>query len=464
MGEIGHVIGGKEVARGPSRFRDLLNPNTSEMQGRVARERHSELVAVVGAGGHVGLPLSVVLADAGYDVIGIDCDEETNEKLSRGVVPYVEHGAEELLTRSLERGNLRFTSSDEALARANVLVVIIGTPIDDNLNPRLDPLIEIFERHAGQMPQDQLIILRSTVSPGTTELLRTILEERTGKREGRDFFLVFAPERVLQTHAIREIRGLPQLIGAFSDTSFERAEAFFNRFVKSSCIRLTPVEAELGKLITNMARYISFAVANEIYMICDTYSANAHKVIDACNADYPRLDLPRPGPNVGGPCLYKDGYYLIDRIAYPEIIASAFKINESVTRFLLEKVRQRVTLRRACVLGMTFKADCDDTRNSLSFKLQKQLRSAHCEPIPVDPYLPGYEDLNRIRGVQALFLMTPHKVFRDLGPILEAIDNPDCIIVDMWNYWQENQSLSHNGMYTVREALLLRVKTNAGCI
>lgn len=409
-------------------------------------------VAIVGAGGHIGLPLSVVLADAGFDVVGIDKNAEMNDRLSSGVVPYIEHGAEELLHRGLEQGNLTFTTETGAMATADVLVIIVGTPVDDNLNPRIDPLIDLLESHAPNLPPGQLIVLRSTVSPGTTELLRKVLEQRTGTSEGQGFHLVFAPERVLQTRAVEEIRTLPQLVGAFTRASFDRAQEFFGRFMQSTCLRLTPVEAELGKLMTNMSRYVSFALANEFYMICDSYGANAHTVIANANLDYPRLDLPRPGPNVGGPCLYKDGYYLTERISYPDLIANAFKINESVPMYLLEQVRRRVPLHRVGILGMAFKANCDDTRNSLSFKLVKQVRGMNAEPVQVDPYVPEWADPARLHGVDALFLMTPHDEFRDLGALLDIVDNPQCVVVDMWNYWAEYASLSHNGVYTAREA------------
>lgn len=416
-------------------------------------DRPEDQVAILGAGGHVGLPLSVVLADAGYSVTGIDQNADINRRLMAGEVPYVEHGCAELLSRALSQGTLTFTTDTAAMASAATLVVIIGTPIDDNLNPRVDALLSIVSSHAASMPRGQLIVLRSTVSPGTTALLRTILEERSGLTEGVDFHLVFAPERVLQTRAVHEIKSLPQLVGAFCDASFHRAEAFFSRFLDNRCIRLAPVEAELGKLITNMARYVNFAMANEFYMICDTYGANAHRVIASCNQDYPRLDLPRPGPNVGGPCLYKDGYYLTEHIAYPELIANAFKINESVTRFLLSKATAHGRLRRAGILGLAFKADCDDTRNSLSFKLIKQLRGIHCDTVEVDPYVEGKRDFARLAGVDALFLMTPHREFRDLAAILAHVANPDCLVLDMWNFWSEHADLSHNGVYTARQAL-----------
>jgi UDP-N-acetyl-D-mannosaminuronic acid dehydrogenase len=217
--------------------------------------------------------------------------------------------------------------------------------------------------------------------------------------------------------------------------------------VAKRCIRLTPVEAELGKLITNMSRYVSFAMANEFYMICDSYGANSHAVIAACNEDYKRLDFPRPGPNVGGPCLYKDGYYLTERIQYPEIIASSFRINESVPRYLLDKVVAITRLRRVGVLGLAFKADCDDTRNSLSYKLIKQIRGLHAEPVAVDPYVPELADMDRLAGVDALFLMTPHSEFKDLDHLLSIVDNPDCIVVDMWNFWPITAEMSPDGVF-----------------
>lgn len=404
-------------------------------------------VSVVGAGGHIGVPLSVVLAEAGYDVVGIDKNTVLNSELNAGVVPYVEHGADELLARALARGNIEFTDDSSSLATSGTVVIIVGTPIDDNLNPRIDPLIDLLSAHAPNIPSGQLIILRSTVSPGTTELLRSVLERGSGRKEGVDFSLVFAPERVLQTRAVDEIQSLPQLVGAFNDASFQRAQSFFERFISKRCIRLRPVEAELGKLITNMSRYVSFAMANEFYMICNTYGASSHRVIAACNEDYPRLDLPIPGPNVGGPCLYKDGYYLTEHISYPEIISNAFRVNESMPRYLLDLVTAISKPNRVGVLGLAFKPNCDDTRNSLSYKLIKQIRGINAEPIAVDPYVPEVSDLERLRGVDALILMTPHREFADLEAILAIVDNPECVVVDAWSFWPAATRNSPDGIF-----------------
>jgi len=414
-------------------------------------EKNNRKVVVIGAGGHVGFPLSLVLADADFNVVGIDINKDLIEKLNSGIVPYVEDGAEEILKKSIKKGNLIFTDDFNKGSESDVLIIIIGTPIDDNLNPRIDILLNVFKNHKNLLHKNQLIILRSTISPRTTELVKSIIEEMTGMKEGEDFYLVFAPERVLQTKAIKEIKKLPQLIGSFNDESYEIAKKFFQEFNVNKCIKLKPQEAEIGKLITNMARYVSFALANEFYIIADSFDANMHKIIKACNLDYPRLDLPKPGPNVGGPCLYKDGYYLLEKIQFPEIIGTAFKINESIPRYLLNKVQKRQQIKKAGILGMTFKPNCDDTRNSLSYKLRKQLQGLRAEIVEIDPYIPEFNDWKKLKGVDTLILMTPHKEFRDLDKIIKFVNNNDCIIVDMWNFWDENENISNDGIYKISD-------------
>ena len=408
-------------------------------------------VSIIGACGHIGLPLALVLADAGFEVTGIDLDANRIEEIMSGHMPYVEEGAEELLARLLPTGRLRFSTDHSSVNKSDVLMIIIGTPIDDNLNARIDPLLDLLRQLKGLLRPGQLVVLRSTVSPGTTELFKAELEDGTDLKEGKDITLVFAPERVLQTKAITEIADLPQLIGAFSDEGFETASRFFRKFVKSHLLKLSPVEAELGKLMTNMARYVSFALANEFYLIADSFGANAHKIINACNLDYDRLNIPKPGPNVGGPCLFKDGYYLLSNISFPEIISTAFKVNESMPMIIAKKIFEQHKAQNVGVLGLAFKPNCDDTRSSLSFKLRKLLRNRRCKTVDVDPYVEGCEDLSRLKGVDALVLMTPHREFASLAEILKAVDNPDCLIVDLWNYWPENIDLSHDGVYRAKD-------------
>lgn len=403
-------------------------------------------VSVVGAAGHVGLPLSLVLAESGHDVYGIDIDAAANTAIMQGRMPHREDGAEELLARALASGRLRMTQDTGVIRDSDVVVVVIGTPIDENLNPRVDHLFQFFEQARAHF-KDQLIVLRSTVSPGTTDALRKSLHAD----EGSELNLVFGPERVLQGKSIHEIRSLPQIIGAYSEAAYQRARTFFQTFNRSETYFLTPIEAELGKLITNMSRYVGFALANEFHLICESFGANACRIIDACNKDYPRLNLPVPGPNVGGPCLQKDGWFLIDRIPFGDLISSAFRINEGMPMQVIQTLAGRIKGKKVAILGMTFKANSDDTRNSLAFKLRRQLQFRGFEPVCVEPHVDNFQSIDAIKGSAAVVLMTPHDQFKDLSSILKAVDNPDCWFVDLWGFWPEMRYRSRNGYFEANE-------------
>jgi len=214
---------------------------------------------------------------------------------------------------------------------------------------------------------------------------------------------------------------------------------------------MTPTEAEIGKLITNMARYVEFALTNEFYLIADQFGVNINKIIDACNYHYPRLNIPRPGPNVGGPCLYKDGWFLLERFPFHGIISTAFRVNEGMTMQIALKLRQVPHIKKVAILGLTYKAGSDDVRNSLSFKLKKQLEHIY-DLVLVDPYLKDYEDMKRIKGSDAVVLMTPHEEFSDLKKLMSLVANDECLYVDIWGFWEVMKYKSRNGYFWGKEA------------
>jgi len=404
-------------------------------------------VAVIGAGGHVGLPLSIVLARSGFLVTGIDRDAGRVAQVASGEFPFIEEHGPEYLAEALEKKSLTMTTDISLCEGADVVIIVMGTPVDDHMNPRLEPLSEMFTQLVPFLRAGQLIILRSTVAPGTTQRLRRTLEAATGLDLGKDLHLVFAPERVLQGKSIAEIESLPQLVGAFSDDSFRVAEAFFAKYVKAPCIQLTPVEAELGKLVTNMARYVKFAFANEVYLLAESWGANVHRLIEGVNLGYPRADIARPGPNVGGPCLYKDGYFLVERIAFPDLITTAFKINEGMTAQIVKTLEGLASCHKVGILGMAFKADIDDTRESLSFKLRKQLYAASFDPVAFDPLVKEFDDPSVLAGCDAVVLMTPHSCFRNLSDISVLIGNGNCMMIDIWGHWESAKYFENNGMF-----------------
>ena len=404
-------------------------------------------VAVIGAGGHVGLPFSLALTRANFHVIGVDTDAERCREVMNGRVGFVEEGAETALSSARRKGLLMMTTVLDDARAASVLVVIVGTPVDEHLNPVQRPLLSLVERIGAQLRHGQLIVLRSTVAPGTTERVREVLQAESGLVEGQDFHLVMAPDRSQQGRTLKEIVSLPQIIGAFSDDGFEVARSFFRRLVRAPCLQLTPIEAEIGKLITNMTRYTMFALANEYYLLADELGGNIHRIFDACNRDYPRLDLPDPGPNVGGPCLYKDGFFLVNHVPYAELISTSFKINEFMPQHIIRKISAIEGARKIAILGMTFKADSDDIRNSLSFRLRKGLEASGYEVACYDPYVPRWADPANIRASHVAVLMTPHTEFASLERVASLIDNPNCVMVDIWGSWEQARGRGDNGYF-----------------
>jgi UDP-N-acetyl-D-mannosaminuronic acid dehydrogenase len=410
-------------------------------------------VAVIGAGGHVGFPFSCVIANAGHTVYGIDVNQKAVDMLNKGIVPYVEEGAADILQENLRNERLIFSTDFDFIKDSDVVAIMIGTPVDGEGNARLDDLFSFLDVNLiPRMRKHQLIVLRSTVSPGTTEVLKKHINNAKQWVEGIDYFLVFCPERVVQGKSIIETTKLPQIVGAFNDFSYKFAKDFFSTFITNQIFQLTPKEAELGKLMTNMYRYVTFAFANEMWMIGEKHGVNIDKVIDACNYDYPRMDVPHPGPNVGGPCLFKDGRFLLSDIPFGDLIQTSFLINEGMPEYVFNRVKElNPQINKVLILGATFKKDCDDHRNSLSFKMRKVCRKHGVETwmddkFYIDP-LAKFPDANTF---DAVIVMTPHTGTEKDWPLNKF--RQDCIVADVWKMFPESK-LSNTGIYKVGDML-----------
>ena len=409
-------------------------------------------VAVIGAGGHVGFPFACVVANAGHTVYGIDVNELSVDLLNSSIAPYVEEGADEILYHNLKNERLLFTTDFDYIKDADVVAIMIGTPVDGEGNARLDDLFNfVDDTLIPRMSKHQLIVLRSTVSPGTTEVLRKHIEKKHGWVEGIDYFLVFCPERVVQGKSIVETTKLPQIVGAFNDISFKVAKDFFKTFITNQIFQLTPKETELGKLMTNMYRYVTFAFANEMWMIGQKHGVNIDKVIDACNYDYPRMDVPHPGPNVGGPCLFKDGRFLLSDIPFGDLIQTSFLINEGMPEYVFNRIKEmNPNIEKVLILGATFKKDCDDTRNSLSFKMKKVCKKHGVESWIADPFAIVDDVMPATTEPDAVVVMTPHTDTHISWPLNEF--KKDCIVADIWKMYPESK-LSNTGIYKVGDML-----------
>jgi UDP-N-acetyl-D-mannosaminuronic acid dehydrogenase len=405
-------------------------------------------VSVIGAGGHVGFPFACVVAEAGHNVYGIDINQDAVDKLNAGITPYAEEGGEDILKINLKKERILFTTDFDFIKDSDVVAIMIGTPVDGEGNARLDDLFNfVDDTLIPRMKKGQLIVLRSTVSPGTTEVLRKHIEKKHGWIEGEDYYLVFCPERVVQGRSIIETTKLPQIVGAFSEESYLQAALFFNSFIKNKVFHLTPKEAELGKLMTNMYRYVTFAFANEMWMIGEKHGINIDKVIDACNYDYPRMDVPHPGPNVGGPCLFKDGRFLLSDIPFGDLINTSFLINEGMPDYVFNRIKDiNPNVDKVLILGATFKKDCDDTRNSLSYKMVKVCKKHGVESWMWDPFITEEKEYPSTHDYDAVIVMTPHTGM-DKSWSLDMF-RQDCIVADLWKMYPESK-LSKTGIYKV---------------
>lgn len=409
-------------------------------------------VGVIGGAGHVGASMALILANEGNDVVVVDKNTEALSTLKSGQLPYKEPDGQALLEESLSQNRLTFTSSFAPLADCEVIIIVVGTPIDEHHNPNIEPLFEVVESTLEHIGTDQTILLRSTVYPGTTRIVHSMIED-AGYTVGEDIYLAFTPERIAQHQAIEEMIELPQLIGAFDDASYLHAQALFETFLSAECQRLTPTEAELAKLFTNMWRYISFAIANEFYLITDSIAhraeVNIHRILEKTSYEYPRFNVPMPGPNVGGPCLTKDGWFLVDDIPYDDLVSTAYQINEGMPAQIIQRMSNLISNpEKVTILGMTYKPGSDDIRNSVAFKLKKQLRiRGYGEPVCIEPNREEFDDRNNIEGSDWVILMTPHEEFTSFEQIYEMVDNPNCLYCDIWGHWEDPKYTSDNGYF-----------------
>lgn len=374
----------------------------------------------------MGIPLGLALASRDFDVTLMDLNEAAVDKINRATLPFVEEGAEEILKAHVSK-NLRATTDIHAVQDQDAVIFVTGTPVDEHHNPKIHDVLKVIRQYLELMKRDQLVILRSTIYPGTTEVIIEMLKKHFGAAH-----LAFCPERIVQGKGIEEIFNLPQIVAASSDEAFEAARKIFSR-ISPKIIRLKPREAELVKLITNTWRYLEFAAANAFYMMIEQEGVDFYTVYDAMRDGYPRAaSFPSAGL-AAGPCLFKDTMQLSAFYQNNFFLGqSAMLVNEGLPNFLvnqLEKKMGALAGKRIAILGMTFKANNDDTRESLSFKLRKLLDFKLAKVLVHDPYLENDDTLEGVlESAEGVILGTPHKEYKNL-----RITVP---FVDCWGIWR----------------------------
>ncbi|PMP85473.1 MAG: nucleotide sugar dehydrogenase [Thermodesulfobium narugense] len=383
-------------------------------------------VCVIGGLGHVGLPLGLSFANKNIKTILYDINKDAINLVKNKVMPFMEQGAEEILKTTLDK-TLFVTDDRDVVKDSKFIVIVIGTPVDEHLSPNFVLFRDFFSRFINLFSDNQHIILRSTVYPGTTERIIDYLRKSNLKTR-----VSFCPERIAQGYAIKEISTLPQIISSEDDSSFSEAEKLF-KIITSEVIRLSFMEAELAKLFTNVYRYIKFSIANQFYQIAMQNNLDFYKIYDAIVYNYPRAkDLPRAG-FTAGPCLFKDTMQLAAFSKNNFFLGhAAMLVNEGLPYFLVEQLKQRISLENKTVgiLGMAFKPDSDDKRESLSYKLKHILEFENCTLLCSDPFIKDPRFLSEdelIEKSDIIFIGCPHSKYNNL----EIPDEK--ILIDPWN-------------------------------
>ncbi|HVM14482.1 MAG TPA: nucleotide sugar dehydrogenase [Egibacteraceae bacterium] len=383
-------------------------------------------VVIIGGCGHVGLPLGIALADRGLRTLLYDVSEANVKLVNDGVLPFSEDGAGKLLERVTADGSLSASTDPAVVADAEHVVVVIGTPVDEHLNPDPRAIPNALGLCSEHFTDGQIIILRSTVYPGVTALVEDMVTSL-----GRDIDVAFCPERIAEGRAMTELYTLPQLVASRTSRGSERAARLFSTLT-DDIVHLAPEEAELAKLFTNTWRYIKFATANQLYMMANDFDLDYERIRAALAHNYPRAaDLPGAG-FAAGPCLFKDTMQLAAFNNNNFTLGhAAMLVNEGLPLYLVARLEERYDLRQmtVAILGMAFKANSDDIRSSLSYKLKRilEFKAGHLlctDPhVTVDPNLVALE--TALDDADLLIVAAPHAEYQDL-----QTDKP---VADIWN-------------------------------
>lgn len=411
-------------------------------------------IAVIGLG-YVGLPTAAVLANAGFEVAGIDTNPKILNMISQAQSHTKEPGLEDMISKALHQGNLRATNNDlKTLSSADVVVVCVQTPVKTNAKPDLTYLKRACEAIARTLNGGKLIIIQSTLPPGATRsFLVPLLEKRSELKCGVDFWLAYCPERMAPGNGLKDLMENERLIGGYDAYSARLAAELF-RFVTKGELQVTSLNnAEAAKVAENTFRYVNIGFANELALICKEMGADVMEVIRLANT-HPRVNIHIPGCGVGGPCLSKDACFLLNSAgaegreanrARHGIIAAARRLNNYIPRYTaqlvedsLKKTGKNIGSCRIAVLGTAYKGEVSDARNSPAEQIIHELISLKSSVVAYDPYCSerfGAEDatslLEAVSGTDCILIATDHRAFREIDlPKIKSLMNEKPIFVD----------------------------------
>ncbi|MGO2776032.1 UDP-glucose dehydrogenase [Corynebacterium casei] len=390
-------------------------------------------VAFVGLG-YIGLPTAVVMANSGVDVTGVDVNEANVERINRGEVTIVEPGLEEDLKQAIESGNFRATTSQ---VHAQTYIIAVPTPFTDNYDVDMKYIYSAAEAIAPQLEGDELVILESTSPPLTTkkmadkilELRPDLVADGEENTEGKPVvYFAHCPERILPGKAMEELRTNDRIIGGQTEEATKRATAVYATFCKAELLPTDDVTAEMAKLTENSFRDVNIAFANELSLIADNLGINVWELINLAN-HHPRVNILQPGPGVGGHCIAVDPWFIVS--ADPEnskLIHTARQVNDGKPKWVIEKVKEAISETNAskvAVLGLAFKADIDDLRESPALNIAVDI-AEELEDIQFLVAEPNVQDLpKRLKGFDTAELKNYEEAIADADVVLLLVDHKE---------------------------------------
>ena len=383
-------------------------------------------ISIIGGAGHVGYPLGLIFSSKGFEVNLIDKNLKNSKKINSGISPFLEEGSKALLKQMLKKKRIKASQDLKSVLESKYIIVCIGTPIDNNLSPEIKRFLNFFKELRKYLKKDHHIIIRSSVYPGICEKVYNIIKDKNKN-------LSYCPERIVQGKSIKELPNISQLVSGKNITSIKESANLFKKICKK-IITVEIIEAELIKLFSNAYRYVHFAISNQFYMICRDQGLNFFKIREIMKDGYKRnAHIPMSG-FTAGPCLLKDTMQLSSFYNKKFSLGhAAMNINEDMPKFIYNDLKKNVNLKNKTIglLGLTFKADCDDIRDSLAIKLLKFLKNKKIKTLYSDEYyfLKGSITKKKlIEKSDIIIISTPHSAYKKIKVSKKKL------IIDIWGH------------------------------
>jgi len=381
-------------------------------------------ISIIGGAGHVGFPLGLAFAEKNFEVDLVDINHKNLDLIEHGKSPFLELGAEKILKKNIKKKKIFVQKNLNNLIFSKYLIVCIGTPIKKNLNPDLKNFYNFFLKLKKKIHKNHIIIVRSSIFPGTLKKIENILKSVNKN-------IIYCPERIVQGKALQELKKLPQIISTNNKQIISHAEFLFKN-ICTKIIKTTVLEAELIKLFSNANRYINFSIANQFFLMSKAMNLDFKRIRNIMQDGYERnLNLPMSGLTAG-PCLLKDTMQLSSYFKKKfKLGHAAMEINEYFPKFIFHEIKKIKNYKKKVIgiLGITFKANNDDIRDSLAIKLIDLLKKKKLKIMQSDEFYNFKENVNKrilLKKSDIIIIGSPHK------PYLKLKIPKDKKIIDVW--------------------------------